>query len=118
MVSTPNFDELKAICGSDESKDYFKFLFVQEETENEGYIRKIVEWCDGMHEKIAKFGAMLEEGQRFSDFDVAHWDGMECLVQAQARNGVILEAFLHLLNVLREARDEKHKHVMVMEVHE
>ena len=61
---------------------------------------------------------MLEEGQSFSDFDVAHWDGMECLVQAQARNGVILQAFLHLLNVLREARDEKHKHVMVMEVHE
>ncbi|PWA86556.1 hypothetical protein CTI12_AA139600 [Artemisia annua] len=118
MVSTPNFDELKDICGSNESKGYFKFLFVQEEAENEGYIRKTIEWCDGMHEKIAKFGAMLEEGRRFSDFDVAHWDGMECLVQAQARNGVILQAFLRLLDVLREARDEKHKHVMVMEVHE
>ncbi|PWA87132.1 hypothetical protein CTI12_AA134710 [Artemisia annua] len=70
-----------------------------------------------MHGKIAKFGAMLEEGQRFSHFDVAHWDGMDCLVQAQARNGVILQAFLRLLDVLREAR-EKRKHVMVMEVHE
>ncbi|PWA80307.1 hypothetical protein CTI12_AA196930 [Artemisia annua] len=118
MVSTPNFDELKDICGSDESKDYFKLLFVQEETENEGYIRKTIEWCDGMHEKIAKFRAMLEEGQRFSHFDVAHWDGMECLVEAQARNGVILQAFLHLLDVLRAARDEKRKHVTVMEVHE
>ncbi|PWA58988.1 hypothetical protein CTI12_AA395510 [Artemisia annua] len=62
--------------------------------------------------------AMLEEGQRFSHFDVAHWDGMECLVQAQARNGVILQAFLRLLDVLREVREEKRKHVMVMEVHE
>ncbi|PWA78574.1 hypothetical protein CTI12_AA167070 [Artemisia annua] len=118
MVSTPNFDELKGICGSNESKEYFKFLFVQEEAENEGFIRKVIELCDGMHGKIAKFGAMLEEGQRFSHFDVAHWDGMECLVQAQARNGVILQAFLRLLDVLREAREEKRKHVLVMEVHE
>lgn len=118
MALTPNFDELKQICGSDESKDYFKFLFVQEEAENEGFIRKTVEWCDGLHEKIAKFGAMLEEGQRFIHFDVAHWDGMECLVQAQARNGVILQEFLRLLDVLREARKEKRRHVMVMEVHE
>ncbi|PWA75806.1 hypothetical protein CTI12_AA224770 [Artemisia annua] len=118
MVSTPNFDELNAICGSNESKEYFKFLFVQEEAENEGFITKTIEWCDGMHEKIAMFGAMLEEGQRFSHFDAAHWDGMECLVQAQARNRVILQAFLQLLDVLREAREEKRKHVMVMEVHE
>ncbi|PWA63917.1 hypothetical protein CTI12_AA348740 [Artemisia annua] len=117
MVSTPKFDELKVICGSDESKHYFKYLFAQDEGENEGLIRKIVALCDGLHDKIAQFGAMLEEGQRFSRFDVAHWDGMECLVEAQARNGVILQAFIRLLDVLREAREEKRKHVMLMEVH-
>ncbi|PWA74701.1 hypothetical protein CTI12_AA251300 [Artemisia annua] len=118
MVSTPNFDELKDICGSNEIKDCFKFLFVQEETEIKGFIRKLVEWCDGMHEKIAKFGQMIEEGQTFSDFDVGAWDGMECLVEAQARNGVVLQAFLRLLDVMREAREEKRRHVMVMEVHD
>ena len=118
MAATPNFDELKAICGSNEIKDCFKFFFVQEEAENEGFIRKLVEWCDGMHEKIAKFGEMLEEGHSFSHFDVLEWDGMECLVEAHARNGVVLQAFLRLLDVLRQAREEKRRHVMVMEVHD
>ena len=117
MVSTPKFDELKAICGSNQSKDYFKYLFVQEEGEIEGLIRKVVDWCDGLHEKIAQFGAMLEEGHHFSRFDVPHWDGMEYLVEAQARNGVMLQAFLRLLDVLRNAREEKRMHVMGMEVH-
>ncbi|PWA84210.1 hypothetical protein CTI12_AA161230 [Artemisia annua] len=62
MVSTPNFDQLKDICGSDQIKDCFKFLFVQEETQKEEFIRKVVEWSDGLHEKIGKFGEMLEEG--------------------------------------------------------
>ncbi|PWA59914.1 hypothetical protein CTI12_AA385230 [Artemisia annua] len=118
MALTPNFDELKEICGSNEIKDCFKFLFGQEETENEGFIRKVVEWCDGLHAKIGKFGEMLHEGQTFNPLDTAVADGMKCLVEAQARNGVILQAVLRLLDVLREARGEKRRHVMVMEVHD
>ena len=118
MAFTPTFDQLKAICDSSESKDYFKYLFVQEEGENEGFIRKFIEWCDGLREKIAQFEAMLQEGQHFSDFDAAHWDGMECLTEAQVKNRVILQAFLHVLDVLRDAREQKRRHVMVMEVYE
>lgn len=118
MADTPNFNELKEMCGSNEIKDCYKFLFGQEETENEGFIQKVVEWCDGLHEKIGKFGEMLDKGQTLSLFDVAAADGMECLVEAQARNGLILQAVLHLLDVLREARAEKRRHVMVMEVHD
>ncbi|PWA80596.1 zinc finger, CCHC-type, Gag-polypeptide of LTR copia-type [Artemisia annua] len=118
MVSTPNFDELKAICGSEEIKDCFKFLFGQEESLNEGFIRKVVEWSDGLHEKIAKFGAMIEEGEILSLSDPAAADGTECLIEAQARNGVMLQAVLRLFDVLREARTEKRRHVMVMEVHD
>ena len=43
---------------------------------------------------------------------------MECLVEAQANNGVILQAFVRLLNVLRAAREQKRRHVMVMEGHD
>ena len=118
MAATPNFDLLKAMCGSNEIKDCFKFLFGQEVSENEGFIRKVIEWSDGLHEKIGKFGEMLDEGESFSLFDPAAADGMECLVEAQARNGVILQAVMHLLDVLREARAEKRRHVMVMEVHD
>ncbi|PWA62202.1 hypothetical protein CTI12_AA365860 [Artemisia annua] len=94
MASMPNFEELKEMCGSDEIKDCFKFLFVQEEGQIEGLIRKVREWSDGMHEKILKFGQMMEEGQNFSHLDVPAMDGMECLIEAQARNGVILHALV------------------------
>ena len=59
---------------------------------------------------------MLDEGYTFSLFDAAAADGMECLVEAQVRNGMILQVVLHLLDVLSEARAEKRRHVMVMEV--
>lgn len=59
----------------------------------------------------------FEEGHRFSRFDVPHWDGMEYLAEAQARNGVMLQAFLRVLDVLRVAWEEKRRHVMGMEVH-
>ena len=118
MGSTPNFDELKAICGSDELKDCFKFLFGQEETLNDGFIRKVIEWSDGLNEKIGKFGELLQEGRFLSIFDPATDDGMECLVEAQAMNKAILQAVVRLLDVLREARAQKRRHVMVMEVHD
>ena len=44
-------------------------------------------------------------------------DGMQCLVEAQAKNGEILQSLLTFLDLLREARAEKQRHVMVMDVH-
>ena len=52
-----------------------------------------------------------------SHFDVPAMDGLQCLVEAQATNGVILRAVVALLDVVRRARAEKRRHVMVMEVH-
>ncbi|PWA45576.1 hypothetical protein CTI12_AA516450 [Artemisia annua] len=118
MVSTPKFDELKDACGSDDLKDCFKFLFVQEDTQNEGFIRKVSEWSNGLREKIVKFGDLMDEGQTFSHFDVAAMDGLECLIEAQATNGEILQAVVRLLDVLRQARAQKRRHVMVKEVHD
>ena len=54
----------------------------------------------------------------FSVSDVAVADGLECLVEAQATNGVILQVVLRLVDVLHEARAEKQRHVMVMDVHD
>ena len=75
MVSIPNFEQLKEACGSDQLKDYFKFLFVQEECEHDGLITKIVEKCDDMRRKIVKFAELIQEGQCCSHFDVAACDG-------------------------------------------
>ena len=80
-------------------------------------IRKVTEWRDGLRGKIAKFAELIEEGQIFSDFDVLACDGMQCLVEAQAKNGEILQSLLTFLDLLREARAEKQRHVMVMDVH-
>ncbi|PWA52320.1 hypothetical protein CTI12_AA446020 [Artemisia annua] len=118
MASIPNFDQLKEMCGSQEIKDCFKFLFIQEEAENEGSITKVMEWCEGVRQKIAKFAELIEEGRNFSDFDVPAMDGMECLVEAQVRNGLILQALIGLFDALREAKTEKRRHVLVMEVHD
>ena len=54
----------------------------------------------------------------FSLVDVAAAHGKECLVEAQTMNGVILQAVARLLDVLYEARAQKRRHVMVMEVHD
>ena len=94
MVFVPNLEQLKELCGSDEIKDCFKFLFIQEESEIEGLIRKVTEWRDGLRGKIAKFAELIEEGHIFSDFDVAACDGMHCLAEAQAKNGQILQSLL------------------------
>ena len=87
MVSIPKFKQLKELCGSYEIKDCFKFLFVQEDNENEVFITKVSEWCNGMREKILKFADLIEEGNAFSSLDVAACDGMECLMEAQLKNG-------------------------------
>ena len=105
------------ICGSDDLKDGFKFLFIQEKAQTEGFIMKVSEWCHGLRQKTVKFANMVEEGRSFSRFDVAAMDGMECLVEAQATNGVVLRVMIGLLDALRDARAEKRRHVMVMEVH-
>lgn len=118
VALTPNFDELKDVCGSDDLKDCFKFLFIQEDTQNEGFIREVAEWSNGLRAKMVKFVEMIEEGQTFNQHDVAAMDGLECLNEAQRTIEEILEAVGALLNVLRIARAEKRRHVMVMEVHD
>ncbi|PWA57526.1 hypothetical protein CTI12_AA409340 [Artemisia annua] len=86
--------------------------------EIEGFIRKVTEWVDGFRANIAKFADLIQEGQTFSPFDASACDGVECLVEAQAKNGEILQLLVVLLDVLHEARVEKQRHVMVMEVHD
>lgn len=44
----------------------FKFVFVQEEIEIEGFLIKVNEWCVGLCEIIENFDDLIEEGQKFS----------------------------------------------------
>ncbi|PWA80508.1 hypothetical protein CTI12_AA195630 [Artemisia annua] len=112
----PNFEELKEVCGSNEFKDCFKFIFAQDESENDGMVMKITELCNGLRQKISKFADLIDEGQCISHFDATAQVGLECLVKAQARNGEILQALIGALDLARAIRDEKRHHVMLMEV--
>ncbi|PWA40811.1 hypothetical protein CTI12_AA559550 [Artemisia annua] len=116
MVSMPNFEQLKEVCGSDELKDCFRFIFAQDESENEGLVTKITELCNGLRQKISKFADLIDEGQCISHFDATACVGLECLVKAQARNGDILQALIGALDLTRANRDEKRRHVMLMDV--
>ncbi|PWA88424.1 hypothetical protein CTI12_AA120490 [Artemisia annua] len=116
MVSVPNFEQLKEVCGSNELKDCFKFVFAQDESENDGLIAKITDLCNGVRQKISKFADLIDEGQCISHFDATACVGLECLEKAQARNGDNLQALIGALDLARAARDEKREHVMLMDV--
>ena len=117
MVSTPNFNQLKAVCGSHELKHCFKALFVQEDSDNERLITKIVESCDELRAKIGKFVNLIQKAQTFIEFDVGTSVGLECLMKAHVTNGLVLQALVGVLDVAREGKAEKRRHGMVMEVH-
>ncbi|PWA63136.1 hypothetical protein CTI12_AA357340 [Artemisia annua] len=116
MVSMPNFEQLKEVCGSNEFKDCFKFVFAQDESENYGLMAKIADLCNGIRQKSSKFADLIEEGQCISHFDATACVGLECLEKAQARNAEILEALVGALELASAARDEKRQHVMLMDV--
>lgn len=116
MVSTPNFEELKEACGSNRLEHCFRFLFMQEASENEGFIRLLDEKCDDVRHRMQKRRELINEGQKgFSVFDPVSGDGLQCMQEAQYTDGQILAALMHVLDLAREAMDEKHTHVEKME---
>ena len=76
MVSTPNFEQLKEVAGSDELHHRFQFLFTQDQAENEGFIMLLGEKCDDVPCRIEKRREFLEEGRCFSPFNPVAGDGL------------------------------------------
>lgn len=58
---------------------------------------------------------MLQEGQSFSLFDLVSGNGLQCMREALYKDGHILAALIVVLDLAREARDEKRRHVATME---
>lgn len=115
MSYTPNFDELKEACNSNRLEHCFRYLFMQEAEENEGFIVLLREECDTVRSRMQKRRQLLEEGQRFSPFDPVAGDGLKCMQDAQYKDGHILAALNVVLDYALEARDEKAEHVTTME---
>ena len=115
MSSTPNFDEVKEACNSDRLEHCFRFLFMKDLRENDAFISLIDEECDDVRQRMQHRRRLLQEGRAFSPFDPVSGDGLECMRQAQNKDGEILAALMVVLDLAREAREQKHEHVTMME---
>ena len=117
MVSTPNFEQLKEACGSNEIRHCFQFLCLQEEGDNERLITHLTGICDDIRRKIAKRRELYEEGLSFSPSRVTA-DGLHCMEEDQCNDGRILAALVTAVDLAREARVHKRRHVATMNQHD
>ena len=115
MAFTPNFDELKEQCNSNRLEHCFRFLFMQEASHNDGFITFLEEECEEVRRRMRQQRALLQEGKRLSPFDPVSVDGLQCIKEALYKDGQLLAALVVVLDLARDARDEKRAHVSVME---
>lgn len=111
MSSTPNFDELKEDCNSNRLQDCFRYLFTREAAENDDFIRLIDDECDAVRSRMQYRRLLLQEGTAFSPFDPVYADGEQCMREAQNKDGEILHALIVVLDLAREAREERISHL-------
>ena len=115
MAFTPNFDDLKERCNSNRLEHCFRFLFMQHASHNDGFITFLEEECEEVRSRMRHQRALLQEGKRLSPFDPVSDDGLQCIKEALYKDGQILSALFVVLDLARDARDEKRAHVSMME---
>lgn len=114
MAATPNLDELKEACGSEDLSVAFSFLFSHEIIDDEGFLIRVGEECNQLRAKIIKRDqniCELESLGALTEADSKTWD---CLVETQERG---IWRLRHLTSILVEAREgvvEKKAYVTTM----
>lgn len=117
MSSTPMLDQLKFACNSDRTEHCFRFLFMQDAGQTELFIARLEAECEVVRNRMLKYQRLLQEGRSLSRFDTAADDGLRCTSEGQYKDGLILNALNDLLELAREAREERLGHVSTMEQH-
>ena len=115
MGHTPNFDDLKEECNSNKLEHCFSYMFTQEMIDNETFVELLVEELRVISERMQKRQEMLQEGQSFSPFGPVSINGLQCMREAQRKDGRIFAALNAVLVLAREAGEEKQRHVALME---
>ena len=115
MADTPNFNDLKEECNSNRLENCFHFLFMQEMVENESFVELLVEECQLVVNRMQKRQELLQEGQSFSPFGPVSSNGLQCMREAQRKDSRIFAALNDVLVLVREAGEEKRRHVAIME---
>ena len=70
-----------------------------------------------MRSRMLKYRRLLQEGRWLSPFVVAADDALRCTSEGQYKDGLILNALNVVLELAREAREERRGHVTTMEQH-
>lgn len=115
MSQTPNFDELKVECNSNRLEHCYRYMFMQEEDENESFIALMYEECEVVRRRMQRRRELLDEGQTFSPFCRVSGNGLQGMTESQYTDGLILAALTRVLELACGARDEKRRHVATME---
>ena len=117
MPATPTLDQMKFACNSDRTEHCFRFLFMQDSAQTELFIARLEAECDAVCTRMLKYRRVIQEGRSLSRFDTAADDGIRCTLEAQYKDGLILNALNDLLELAREAREERLGHVSTIEQH-
>ena len=115
MASTSSFDQLKVACNSNRLEHCFRFLFMEELAKNESFITVLEAQYEAVRQRMVKHRNLLQEGRSFSCFNPVTVDGLRCTSEGQYKDGLILNTLLVVLELAREAREEKRAYVSVME---
>ena len=117
MAMTPTIDQLKVDCNSNRTEHCFRFLFMQDAAEAEMFVTRLEVECEAVRSRMLKYRRLLQEGRWLSPFDVAADDALRCTSEGQYKDGLILNALNVVLELAREAREERREHVPTMEQH-
>ena len=114
MGGTPTIDRLKVDCNSNRTEHAFRYLFEQDEAEVEMFVTRLEVECEVVRARMLKYGRLVHEGQWLSPFDMAADDAVRCTMEGRHKDALILNALNVVLELAREARQERHEHVTTM----
>ncbi|PWA40173.1 hypothetical protein CTI12_AA562840 [Artemisia annua] len=111
MADTPNIDELREACGSDELSHVFTFLQSQDITEDEGFLIRMGDDSTQLRAKLEKRNDTIDEAFSFGPDNEVAKAGEDCLVESQVRDHRRLDLMAQLLLLTHEGIEEKKAHI-------
>ncbi|PWA34614.1 hypothetical protein CTI12_AA617360 [Artemisia annua] len=111
MADTPNIDELREACGSDELSHVFTFLQSQDITEDECFLIRIGDDSTQLRAKLDKRNDTIDEAFSFGPDNEVAKAGEDCLVESQVRDHRRFDLMAQLLLLTREGIEEKKAHI-------
>ena len=107
MAATPNLNEIKEACGSNDLADCYKFLFSHNKADDLGFLARMGQERDQLVAIMEKREQDMNESDSFGPFHEVATDVHDCLFEMQMADRSKLELLTELLVVSREAAQAK-----------